>query len=37
LSAYQAQAFGMGNTSKGSGFEEAKAAFAKTNEEDKNE
>lgn len=27
----------MGNTSKGSGFEEAKAAFAKTNEEDKNE
>ena len=36
LSAYQAQAFGIGNTatSRGGGIEEAKAAFAKTSEED---
>lgn len=39
LSAYQAQAFGIGgnaNTSRGGGFEEAKAAFAQSSNGDKN-
>ena len=37
LSAYQAQAFGMGNTSRGPGLEDAKAAFAQDKEDGKKE
>jgi len=37
LSAYQAQAFGIGTQKKGTGLEEAKAAFKKGSERDERE